>query len=152
MAAAADLGRPQQVMYDAWDQAPRIIGCRSVGLTSTSGNGRMNFPRAPEDGVAPSIGLPTTNCGVDVERIKLEAVSTSANTLGGQDRGAGANKRVEDDIAAPRAIAHRIGDERDRFHRGMDGKIVKTPSTESVDARISPDVSGISLWRQSMHT
>src|SRR4029450_10986480 len=89
-----------------------------------------------KDCVALGIGLPSPHSDVDIMWIELEAVCTSTNALGCHDRGARPHKWVEDDVAAPRAIAQRVGDERDRLDCRMQSEIVHASGTERVDPGI----------------
>ena len=89
--------------------------------------------------------LPPADCRIDIERIELDAAADPADTFGRQQRRAAAEKRVEDKVAAGRTIENRIGDQRDRFYRGM--KRGKVPlfalSPEIVQAWVMPDVGAV---------
>ena len=65
------------------------------------------------------IGLPSADDRVDIERIELDTVACATGALRGNERGAAAEKRIEDEIAAARAIEDRIRHERDGFDRRM---------------------------------
>src|SRR5438105_7958119 len=97
------------------------------------------------DGAFAGEALPSPNRGIDIERIELDAAADPADTLGRQQRRATAEKRVEDKLAAGRTIENRIGDQRDRFYRGM--KRGKVPlfalSPEIVQAWVMPHVGAV---------
>src|SRR6185436_1124756 len=75
------------------------------------------------NGVAPGKFLPTADRGIDIEGVQLHPGGLAAGLLGGDQGGAAAEKTVEDETAALRAIEDRIGDQRDRFHRRMQGQL-----------------------------
>jgi hypothetical protein len=65
------------------------------------------------------IGLPSADDRVDIERIELDTVACATGALRGNERGAAAEKSIEHEIAAARAIEDRIRHERDGFDRRM---------------------------------
>ena len=71
--------------------------------------------------------MPAADRNIDVQGIYLEAVAAPADPFGCKDRGAGAHKWVEDDVITSRAVAHRVCNQRNRFHGGVDGEVVETP-------------------------
>ena len=87
--------------------------------------------------------LPAPDDDVAIKRVALDGPAMASGLLGGDDRRAGAGKRIEDDGAAPGHVRNRIGDERRRLCGGMRRKIV----ARSADRRIFPDVGAAGLTR-----
>src|SRR5262245_53565284 len=94
------------------------------GLAADRGHLVEGLASAFERGVLPAVCLPSPDSDIDIQGIDLEAESASAHALGGYNRSTGAHERIEDDVATPRAIPQRVGDERHGLHCGMYGKIV----------------------------
>jgi hypothetical protein len=65
------------------------------------------------------IGLPAANDGIDIKRVKFEAVTAPAGTLCRHHGRPTTEKVVEDDIRARGTIHDRVGYQRGRFHRRM---------------------------------
>ena len=65
------------------------------------------------------IGLPAANDGIDIKRVKFEAVTAPAGTLRRHYGGSATEEVVEHDIPARGAVHDRVGDQRGRFHRRM---------------------------------
>ena len=63
--------------------------------------------------------LPTFDRDVDVARINLDQAGSAPRLLGGDQGGAGAPERIEDDAVAVGTIPNRIGDKGDRLDRGV---------------------------------
>ena len=89
--------------------------------------------------------LPAADDRVDIKRIELQPVATPAGALGGDQRGAAAEKGVEHDLAAGRAVEDRIGNQRDRF----DGRVQRqqvalvAASAEGIATRIPPHIAAV---------
>ena len=64
--------------------------------------------------------LPASYDGVDIARLELQAVTASANTLGGNHGGTTTEKGVQHDVAAFGAIQQSIGDKCYRLHSWME--------------------------------
>jgi hypothetical protein len=103
-----------------------------IGLAPNGGDLVERLAGPLEEGVPFGVGLPAAHGDVDIERINLEAVSTSCYALGGHDRGAGTHKWVEDNIATAGTITHCVGDERDRLDGWMHDEIVHPSRTKRV--------------------
>ena len=69
--------------------------------------------------------LPAADDRVDIEAIEFQPIVAPAGALGGDYRRAAAEKSVEDDVAARRAVEDRVGDHRHRLDGGMRA-LVKT--------------------------
>src|SRR6266852_5782473 len=61
------------------------------------------------DRALPGEMLPPADCGIDIKRIEFHRATDPADALGSQQRRAAAEKGVEDEIAAGRAIEDRVG-------------------------------------------
>ena len=89
--------------------------------------------------------LPTADNRVDLSRIELQPVAAPAGALGGDQRRAAAEKGVEHDITAGRAVEHRI---RDHCHR-LYGRVQRQQITflaatgEGIDPGVVPDIAAI---------
>ncbi len=98
--------------------APRVLGAHRANLVE-------GFAAVLENGVAPGIGLPTTNGGVDITRIELETVAAPADPLGGENRRPGSHEGIEHDVAPARAVTNRVGNQRDGLRRWVNGQVVQ---------------------------
>src|SRR5712671_4778802 len=89
--------------------------------------------------------LPAADRGIDIEWVELHPTADAADALGRQQRRAAAEKGIEDDVAADRAVENRIGDQRDWLYRRMQSGEVSflTPSPELVRARVLPDIGPV---------
>ena len=101
--------------------------------------------RVGVDGAAAGELLPTPDRRIDVKRIELHRATTPTDAIGSNQRRAAAKERVEDKIAAGRAIEDRIGDQGDRLYRRMQGgEVSLLPSaSEVIEARVLPDISTV---------
>src|SRR6185312_11372791 len=111
------------------------------------GNFRCNFIKCltgcGEDGVTFGEGLPAPYGNVDIERIDFETICASTDALGREDRRAASHKGVEHDVASSGAIANRVGDKRDWFHRRMNGQFIHPISAERVHPSIAPNIGAV---------
>src|SRR6185312_3152725 len=73
----------------------------------------------------------------------FETICASTDALGREDRRAASHKGVENDVASSGAIANRVGDKRDWFHRRMNGQFIHPIGTERVHPRIGPNIAAI---------
>src|SRR5882762_10266460 len=86
--------------------------------------------------------LPAADRGIDIEWVELHPTANAADALGRQQRRAAAEKRVEHEIPAGRAVEDRVGDQRDRLYGRMERGEVSflSCSPEIVQARVMPYV------------
>src|SRR5215203_5261505 len=84
--------------------------------------------------------LPTSDCHVDVVGLDLQAIADPANPLGGENRGPGACKSVENDVAAPGAVPQCVRHQGYRFRRRMGLQFIHAAGPESVDPGVVPNV------------
>src|ERR1700674_3232862 len=87
--------------------------------------------------------LPTFDRDVDVARINLDQAGSAPRLLGGDQGGAGAPERIEDDTVAVGTIPNRIGDKGDGLDRGVQRQLALRRAAQDVLARIVPDVRSI---------
>ena len=87
--------------------------------------------------------LPTFDRDVDVARINLDQAGSAPRLLGGDQGGAGAPERIEDDAVAVGTIPNRIGDKGDGFDRGVQRQLALRRAVQDVLAGIVPDVRSI---------
>src|SRR5205814_1707518 len=88
--------------------------------------------------------LPAADDRVDIAGIELKSVAAPAGALGGDHRRAAAEKSVEHDVAAGRAVEDRIGDHSHRLHGRMECQQVALRATgEGVGRGIIPDIAAI---------
>ena len=99
--------------------------------------------RAGEDRVSSGKFLPTANGGVDVKWIQLHSIAASAHALGSDDRRTRSEKGIQNNIPAAGAVAHRVGNQRYRLHRWVNGKVVEAAGAKRVDAGVGPHVTSI---------
>ena len=89
--------------------------------------------------------LPAADNRVDVDRIELQPVAAPAGAVGSDHGGAAAEKGVEHDLTAGRAVEHRI---RDHCHR-LYGRVQRQQITflaatgEGIDPGVVPDIAAI---------
>src|ERR1700722_17262662 len=69
--------------------------------------------------------LPTADGDVDIKRVDLDAAADAAGALRRHQGRPAAQKRIEHNVAAPRAIEKRIRDEPDRLNGRM--QLVEAP-------------------------
>jgi hypothetical protein len=83
---------------------------------------------APEDGIAPGVGLPSSHNDIHVSGIDLKPITTSAHTFSGYDSGAGAQEWIEHDVTAPGTVAHRVSHKGDRLDVGCSTRSSRRPA------------------------
>src|SRR5438105_7326573 len=90
-------------------------------------------------------GLPAADDRIDIGGVELQPVAAPAGALGGDHRRATADKAVEYDVAARRAIEDRIGDHRDRLHRRVQRREIALSAAagEGVGPRVAPYVAAV---------
>ena len=88
-------------------------------------------------------GLPARNDGVAVDRIIFDQSRLPARKIGGDQRGAGAAKHIQHDVAPSAAIANGVAHEGDRFDRWMHGEIGISRGAKAVDPGVIPDVGAV---------
>ena len=69
------------------------------------------------------VGLPALDDRVAIGGVVFEEAGRPPAGLGGNQRRAGAAEEIEDSLAAPGAVADRIGDQRHRLDRRVHGKL-----------------------------
>src|SRR5215469_17979592 len=96
-------------------------------------------------GLVAGQGLPAANRGIDITGVELERAAAPARTLSGDHRRAAAEKGVEHDVAARRAIEDRIGDQGDRLDRRVQRQQVALlpMAGEGVGAGITPHIAAV---------
>src|ERR1700732_5238233 len=87
--------------------------------------------------------LPAADDRIDIGGIELQPVAAPASALGGHHSRAAAEKGIEHDIAAGRAVEDRIGDHRHRLHGRMQRQTVTllAATGEGVDLRVVTDIA-----------
>mgnify|MGYP003645856724 CR=1 FL=1 len=95
------------------------------------------------DGLKARELLPAADDRVDIPGVDLDAVADAAHVLGGNERGAGAEEAVEDDVTAGGAIEDRVGAEAGRLHGGVKGKLFAALGVDRVSAFVLPDIAAI---------
>src|ERR1700747_3247039 len=89
--------------------------------------------------------LPTANGRIDIDWVEFQGAAAPAGALGGDNRRAAAEKGVEYDVAARRAVEDRIGDHRHRLHRRVQCQEIafRTAAGEGVNTRVLPDIAAV---------
>src|SRR5205814_10471712 len=89
--------------------------------------------------------LPAADDRVDIAGIELKSVAAPAGALGGDHRRAAAEKAIEHDVAAGRAVEDRVGDHRHRFHRRMQRRQITllAAAGEGVGPGVPPDIAAV---------
>ena len=77
-------------------------------------------------------------------RIELDAVAAPAGLFGGEQRGAAAGKRIQDNAASLRAIEDGVADQGERFRRRVSGKRCVPVLSETAHAGILPNIRSAS--------
>jgi hypothetical protein len=95
---------------------------------------------AVENRVLFRIGLPAADRDVEIGRLVFDPIAAAADLLGRHRRRARTQKGVEDKIALRRAIAHRVGHQRDRLDRRVHGEGVVAAGAKAIDAGILPNI------------
>src|SRR5205085_9317745 len=89
--------------------------------------------------------LPATDYRIDISGIEFQPIAAPAGALGGDYRRAAAEKGVEHDVAAGRAVEDRVGHHRHRLHgRVQRQKIaLAAVSGKRVDPRVMPHIGAV---------
>jgi len=89
--------------------------------------------------------LPAANGGIDIAWIELQRAAAPAGALGRDHRRAAAEKGVEHDLAARRAVEDRIGDHRHRLDRRVQGQEIAlaTAAGKGIGAGIVPHIAAV---------
>src|SRR5437588_11983627 len=89
--------------------------------------------------------LPAADDRVDIAGIELKSVAAPAGALGGDHRRAAAEKAVEHDVAAGRAVEDRIGDHRHRFYCRMQRRQIAllAAAGKGVGPGVVPDIGAV---------
>ena len=97
------------------------------------------------DRLLAGVALPSSNRGVDVEWIELEAVTHSSDAFSGNQGTSGTKEAVEHDVASARGVEENVSKQADRFDAGMKLKKIAliALSAEIVHSCISPNVRPI---------
>src|SRR5271166_1945376 len=149
-------GRSSRAVRIAFSSNNRLWSCAAPSTGSARGRiralVRRRLPRPAcrqrlerlaglgEDRTVSSGGLVAPNDHVDIERIDLDAATDTTRGLGGDEDRAGAEKRVDDDVAAVGQIDKGV------FQHGgrLDGRVVFEAAAgvgaQRRGARIGPDV------------
>src|SRR5262249_45129895 len=96
-------------------------------------------------GTAAGQRLPAVDGRIDITRIELEPAAAPAGALGRDHRRAAAEKGVEHNLAAGRAVEDRVGDHRHRLDGRMQRQEIAllAASGERVGPGIVPDVAAV---------
>jgi len=100
-----------------------------------------------------AVCLPPTDCRIDVERIDIDAATATADTFTGDQCGAATQERVENRLAAARAVQDRIGYKRQWLHRRANSEkvtLLRRPP-EVVGAPVIPDVAAVAAILAKLH-
>src|SRR5689334_18724717 len=89
--------------------------------------------------------LPAADPGIDIEGIELQPIAAPAGPFGSDERRAAAEKAVEHDAAARRAVEDCVGDHRHRLDCRMQrrGIALILRAAKGVASGISPDVAAV---------
>src|ERR1700746_1555366 len=89
--------------------------------------------------------LPATDNRIDVESIELQPVATAAGALGGDQGRAAAEKGVEHDVAAGRAVEDRVGNHCYGLHGWVQRQEIAllAATGEGVGSRVMPDIAAV---------
>src|SRR5438309_6262556 len=89
--------------------------------------------------------LPAADDRVDIAGIELKSVAAPAGALGGDHRRAAAEKAIEHDVAAGRAVEDRIGDHRHRFYCRMQRRQIAllAAAGEGVGPGVVPNITAV---------
>src|SRR5438270_209425 len=90
-------------------------------------------------------GLPAANGGIDIAWIELERATAPARALGGDHRGTAAEKGVEHDVAAGRAVEDRIADQCHWLHRRVQCQEItlRAAAGEGIGAGVIPHIAAV---------
>src|SRR5690348_1195197 len=93
--------------------------------------------------VAAGQRLPALDRRIDIAAVELHRATAPAGALSGDQRRPAAEKGVEHDVAAGRAVKDCVGNHRDRLHRRMQRQQITllAAAGEGVAPRVAPDVS-----------
>ena len=96
-------------------------------------------------GSVASVGLPPSDCGVDVEGVDFDPSADAASALGRDQGRAAAEKGIQNNPASIGAIEQYVDDELDRLYGRVQRELISLDSVtrERIGARIVPDVAAI---------
>src|SRR5258706_3276579 len=86
---------------------------------------------------------PTFDRHIDIGRINLEPAEAPPGPLGCHERRSGAQKKIKHEIATPRHILDRIGNQPRRLDRRMQGQILSPAAPHGVYRGIVPNVGAV---------
>ena len=86
---------------------------------------------------------PAVNGDIDIGRIDIEAAEPTAAAFRRDQRGARAEKDVENQLASPGHVLNGVGDQRRRLHRGVQRQVLAPAAGHGVHRRIVPDVGSV---------
>src|SRR3954465_5685832 len=95
--------------------------------------------------------LPAADDRVDIAGMELKSVAAPAGALGGDHRRAAAEKAIEHDVAAGRAVEDRIGDHRHRFYWWSKRRQIAllAAAGEGVGPWVVPDIGAVAAeWAE----
>jgi len=95
------------------------------------------------DRIPASKQLPTPHGQIDIRRIDLQTVATSAYLFGRQERRARAAKRIQDNVVAARAIFYGVCDHSCWFDGRVGAQVVHTPGAKRVCAGVFPHIRAV---------
>src|SRR5438105_10682352 len=89
--------------------------------------------------------LPATDYRIDISGIEFQPIAAPAGALRGDHRRAAAEKGIEHDVAAGRAVEDRVGDHRHRLHGRVSRQQIALLATarEGVGPGIVPDIAAV---------
>jgi hypothetical protein len=99
---------------------------------------------ALKDGVGLRRGLPAPDGDIYVEWVDLDTEGPPADPIRRQDRRAGSQKGVQNDITAAGTVPHRVRYQRYGFDGWMRRQVGHTPGAEGIGAGIGPNVRTVS--------
>src|SRR5689334_20672650 len=96
------------------------------------------------EGAAAGQFLPAANDRIDIATVELQPIAAPAGALGGDHRRAAADKAVEHDVAARRAVEDRVGNHRHRLHRRVKRRqIAFLAWDKGVGPGVIPDIAAV---------
>src|SRR6266478_9826225 len=89
--------------------------------------------------------LPAADDRVGINGVELHTVAAPAGAFGGDQRRAAAEKGVEHDVAASRAVEDRVADHRHRLDGRMQRKQIAflAAAREGIGPGIAPDIAAV---------
>src|SRR5215469_16581578 len=96
-------------------------------------------------GTAASQRLPAADRRVDIGGVELDTATAPAGAFGRYHRRAAAEKAVEHDVAAGRAVEDRIGDQRHRLHCWMQRREIALlgAAAKGIASRVPPHIAAV---------